>query len=244
MHRTLIVFIGTATAGFVCARQSNVPEEGAKALFADVLNNKLEMASKPPPVTSHVSRPSHASRTKAPSVTGLMYYVELLRPDGELLRVNSDRIFHTGERIRLHLTSAVNGNLVIYQSEDGSKPQLLFPSGKLSGHIEKGIDVALPSPHAWFVFDNHPGRINLSLKLTADGSEENVPALAQDSPALLAAAAHVHKLNAAESGSKALKIETDDSPDGASRWVVMDSRRDPNVVPGHLTAEVWLEHHS
>ena len=155
--------------------------------------------------------------------------------------MNSDHVFHSGDKIRLHLSSNIDGKLVIYQSEDGSTPQILFPSPKLSeesGQVSKGSDTVLPSSKAWFKFDDHPGQIVLTLKLSAASSQRS------DAAALMADAGSVHKLQETQSGSKALVIETDDSPADASRIAVVDSRRDTKIQPGQIALEITLIHRS
>lgn len=251
MLRSLITSAAGVLLGAVCFAQSAGTETGAKAIFINSLTNEETVSSTSDKPSSTNSSSTNADKISAsrevPAVTGVMYYVELLRPSGELMRVNSDRVFHTGDRIRLHLDSNVNGNLVIYQSENGSKPELLFPSGKLSGRVAKGSDVVIPSTHSWFVFNEHPGQIHLNMELTADGSQgpkRTSPAPAEDTRTLLADAGKINDLHEAQKGSKALKIETDDSPADASRVVVVDSRRDSKIPRGQIAVEVTLVHRS
>ena len=220
------------------------PEQtGAKAIFFDSINDKQVNAQ-----LANTTRKPHAPQAtlhetaKLPVVTGLMYYVELLRPNGELARVNSDHIFHSGDRIHLHLESNIDGNLVIYQSEDNSSPEVLFPSPRVgdgSGRVAKGTDVVLPSSKAWFRFDDHPGRIVLSLKLSAD--QTTLPA-DESKTTLLADAGAIRDLRETQTGSKALVIDTDDSPTDASKIVVVDTRRDSKMAPGQIAVEISLVH--
>ena len=59
---------------------------------------------------------------KPGEVTGLMYYVEVIQPTGQALRVNTSRVFHSGERLRFHVMSNVSGKLTILQSERRRRP--------------------------------------------------------------------------------------------------------------------------
>ena len=249
MYRQLSAMAaGTLSAAF-CFGQSGDTQKGAKALFIDSLTNqpmRLKKAEIPSVSRKQKTSSNKQAIVEVPAVTGLMFHVELLRTNGEVTQVNSSRVFHTGDRIRIHLNSNVTGNLVIFQSEDGSEPELLFPTGKLSGRVTKESEVVLPSSRAWFVFDEHPGQILLKLKLTADASEEpdQTPSPANDTETVVAAANSVHLLEEAQKGSKALKIEIDDSSVNASQVVVVDSRRDPHIQPGRIAVEIRLTHRS
>ncbi len=121
-------------------------------------------------VCAETSIAANAGNRSDKPVTGLKYYIELRQPDGILERVNPMRVFHSGDRIRLYVSSNVDGDLVIYQKQEDRPEERLYPSAGIpdaNGHVTRGTDVALPSSHAWFRFDDHPGQIHLTLMLTA-----------------------------------------------------------------------------
>ena len=251
MRNGLPIIWAAVLLGSSLLAQSPEQQTGAKALFFDSINDKgISPHSEEPVPTDTRQKKRHPSslatvKPHVPPVTGIMYYVELLKPSGELARVNSDYTFRSGDRIRLHLKSNIDGNLAIYQSEDNSPPEMLYPSTRLtdaSGRVEKGIDVVVPSPNAWFKFDNHPGRILLTLKLSAE--DKPLPATDDTKATLLADASSAHDVEQAQKGSKALVLETDDSPSDASKVVVVDSRRDSKIPPGQIAVEISLIHRS
>ncbi len=244
MTKALTVIFAGALLGGCALSQTPDQQTGAKAIFLNSITNEQTLSpsgNKTAPDKKGPVKHKQIANTELPAVTGVMYYVEFLRPTGELTRVNSDHVFHSGDRIRLHLQSNIDGNLVIYQSENGSEPQVLFPSPKLadgSGRITKASDVVLPSPKAWFKFDDHPGQILLTLKLSADSKASPVT----DNPTLMADAGSAHEIEAAQKGSKALVIETDDSPSDPSKVVVVDTRRDSKLPSGQIAVEIKLIH--
>ncbi len=246
MTKALTVIIAGALLGGYALAQAPDEQTGAKAIFLNSITNEQTLSpadNKTAPDKKEPVKHKQITKTALPAVTGVMYYLELLRPSGELTRVNSDHVFHSGDRIRLHLSSNIDGNLIIFQSEDGSEPQVLFPSPKLadgSARVTKGSDVVLPSPKAWFKFDDHPGQILLRLKLSADSK----PSPVDDNPTLMADAGSAHDIQEAQMGSKALVIETDDSPSDPSKVVVVDTRRDSKIAPGQIAIDIKLIHQS
>src|SRR5438552_855794 len=87
------------------------PEKGAKALFLDTQNGHVALPKVPAPLRAASSSFKPSDSVQVPAITGVMYYLELLQPDGQLVRVTSSRVFHSGEKVRLHVTSNVDGAL-------------------------------------------------------------------------------------------------------------------------------------
>ena len=254
MYRNLLLTtVGLVVVSF-CLAQSEDEQTGAKAIYIDSLHNAptvsvhstVQTPSKQQEKSMRKTQTAHRGDQEVPAVTGVRFFVELLRPDGELLRVPSHRVFHSGEHIRIHLTSNVNGNLIIYQSENGSGPEILFPADKLPGRVTKETEIVLPSSRDWFVFDEHPGQIYLTMKLTADTSDGNPRTLPSsgDSTTVLAKVGSIKKLQALEEGSKALKIEAGDSSSDPSEVVVVDARQDAKIPPGQIAVNITLDHRS
>jgi hypothetical protein len=259
----LIVLTGVASASFA--------QSSAKALFRDTTSGVNVF---PPAATARpaaVRRPADpASRrggigapvqpvpnTTQPAVTGLMYWIDLRTEKDELLRVDSSRTFHSGERIRIHVTSNVDGHLVIMQSQDGGPIQMLFPSGKTwDNKVQKFQDRTFPSENAWFKFDNKTGELRLLMMVTADPVSGGGELLASNAapggrtrgptdPGAEAATANEIRMNIDKlHGSKALVVE-EDKTDNTSpvNYVVNDSRRD-NKVGGSVAVEIKLNHRS
>lgn len=111
-----------------------------------------------------------------PSALGLKYYVELMEPDGQLIRVNASRSFKSGEKIRLHFESNFSGHLVIIQKQKGLPLKKLFPDDRIDGgkdYVSAFKDIVIPSK-AWFEFDDYPGEIELMVFLTPEETYNNV----------------------------------------------------------------------
>lgn len=201
---------------------------GAKTLFFNPESGKET------PISSPTSSGSQQLTTK-PAITGLKYYIELRQPDGNLQRVSASRVFHSGDRIRFHVATNVDGDLVIYQQQESQPEERLYPASEAptnAGHVIHGNDVTLPSAHGWFQFDEHPGQIHLTLMLTAAKASHS---------GQLPSADLAHKLAGATKGSKALRIEEDSTEDKAE-YKVLDSRLDPKIPAGVIATEVTLSH--
>ncbi len=246
--RGFVLFqLSALLSGVVVLAQPNA-EKGAKALFLDTQTGRMAMPTVRPAGPNPASAP-----TKVPAITGLMYYFELLQPNGELIRVNSSRVFHSGEKFRLHVTTNIDGRLTILQSQNGGRFEELFPSPKLpesAPFVRKGIDTVLPAPGAWFKFDERSGDIQLLMMLSA---ESGVPIVASSAPpshqtGTASASAEVdEKIGAMRAfeqlqrGSKALRIETDSSPRDAFEVRLVDSEKDRRVPPGKVVVELKLQ---
>ena len=112
-------------------------QKGAKALFLDTQTGKLTMPTVTRPATKSETRP-----VEVPAITGLMYYMELVSPNGELTRLNSNSTFHSGEKFRVHVTSNIDGWLTILQSQDAGRFEKLFPSASfpnLASNVKRGV---------------------------------------------------------------------------------------------------------
>lgn len=166
--------------------QTKDDTSGAKKLFYDTTTGAAVSGggpqarpASPAPSNRGTAAPAPPAATAAPAgpaaagVTGLMYYVEVIQPNGQAVRVNSDQVFHTGQRVRFHVLSNLSGKLTILQSENGEAFSPLFPNPQLRGgddRVEGGKDTVIP-----MVFDNRPGNIRLLLMLVADGASAASP---------------------------------------------------------------------
>src|SRR5258708_2864539 len=156
MKSTAILFFAAAL-GFA-QTAGNSPIAGAKALFYDQTSGATVQSG---------SRKAGAKPPRAAVNLGLKYWIELVRPDSpEILQVNSTRVFHSGERIRLHLESNVDGRILLVQKASNGSLQTLFPDPKINGgddHIKAMTDTAIPSGNGWFIFDNSPGMESITV---------------------------------------------------------------------------------
>lgn len=233
--------LGTLT-GLCVAAILSAQEKGAKALFIDTTSGAAFQSSAATPVSRSTKpaavKPSRArASTPAPEVSGLMYYLELVSPTGETSRVTTDRTFTSGERILLHVVSAVDGEIAIYQRTPSGQAARLFPDQRIrngDARISKAVDTVLPSPTSWFRFDDRPGTEELTIILTPRSGSTPPPR----SPSPLQTVSTSYDDIASASGAKGLVVETDhDSPAPATyvvRRAVSGGQPEPIVVTVRL----------
>jgi hypothetical protein len=139
-----------------------VSAQNARALFYDPLSGASLMQA------HTTSGKTTAETMKAkPDVkpmsqtknTGVRYWIELDDPGRTgKLRVNADRVFHSGDRIRIHYASNIDGYLYILQKGSSGEESLLFPTtaGTKENLVKADEDLIAPAP-GWFRFDEYPG---------------------------------------------------------------------------------------
>ncbi|HXA83874.1 MAG TPA: DUF4384 domain-containing protein [Candidatus Dormibacteraeota bacterium] len=179
VHVALILAL---TAMGWCQQES----KGAKALFGEVhfknqpSSQTAEAQSKPtspstPGGSSNRVTEAHsrASGRVSPALIenmGIKYWLELIQPgNAQIVRVNSNRVFHSGERIRLHVETNIDGRVMLLQLGQDGASQVLFPDARINrgdNYIRAGIDTPVPSARAWIKFDNRPGLERLIVFLT------------------------------------------------------------------------------
>lgn len=99
--------------------------------------------------------------------TGVQYWIELKR-NGRVSRVNNKFDFQSGDRIKIHVKSNIDGfAYVILKEGSEGEHAVLFPDAKLrdDNRIKAGCDYALPGD-GYLMFDSHPGNEKLILVLS------------------------------------------------------------------------------
>jgi len=234
-------------ATMMCANLSwgqSVPAKGAKALFYDV-TSQVSAPGGTEATTRRVAIPSTPKngpvRQEAAPNTGLMYYVELIKPNQELQRVNATRIFRSGEKIRLHFQSNVDGRLVILQKQSGGTAQKLFPAPRVNGgdnRIRAGTETIIPSEKAWLTFDNKPGEERLMVFLTPESGFQEI----QSDVASTLDGERTDRLEVLISqrrtGSKALVLEVDDKSDRPAVYAVASQPQPASKAGVNLTSDI------
>lgn len=216
-------------------------KRGAKAIFVDMTSGVQVQGSAP--ASEPHARSRQRSRTKQPAKTqaaavmpqasGLMIYLELISPSGERSRVTPDRVFRTGERIRMHVTSSIDGDIAVYQRNPDGSATTLFPDPRVNGgsaFIAKGVDTVLPSPGAWFRFDDQVGTEHLTIVL-------NPHRPAQAPPPVTRVASYDQLQSGA--GSKGLMLETENS--GPEQAMYAMSPVEPGRADG-IVVSIALNH--
>ncbi|HYM09929.1 MAG TPA: DUF4384 domain-containing protein, partial [Bryobacterales bacterium] len=99
---------------------------------------------------------------------GLRYSILKQASDGRAAEVDPDRVFQSGDRIRLSIEANDTAHLYIVQRGSSGNWSLLFPSPEISGGenlIERGKHYEIPAGH-WFAFDEQPGTEKLFVVLS------------------------------------------------------------------------------
>jgi Domain of unknown function (DUF4384) len=267
--------IATLTLFFLivssCTAAQDTSGGSAKALFGPVNFPKApedhtQAAASPSSPGSAVARKSSSQPTSVGSdssrPTGLRYWVELIKPGStHVLRVNANRVFHSGERIRLHLQSNVGGRILLVELNPNGTSQILFPDRRINqgdSHIEAGTDTPIPAANAWLTFDSHPSVEKLIVFLEPDVAprvrrqmQETTPIQPQhDIDSIQVAPGERIDLqrtstlvSAAETGRKSLVLEIDDKSDAPAGYVVDASpAARATSTPQRLAVEIRLIH--
>lgn len=120
-----------------------------------------------------VATPGTAPAPKAPDLAaakplGLRYSVLKYGSDGAASEVDSDAIFHTGDRIRLRVRVNDPGYLYVAHKGSSGAWQILFPSREMDGGINEvspGREYDVPGSTR-LVFDETPGEERLFIILS------------------------------------------------------------------------------
>lgn len=120
---------------------------------------------------------SQITALNSSSVLGLSHWIELEGPGGATgVQVASTRVFHSGERIRLHFQSNADGHIALIQLGSSGTGQMLFPNpaqGLTDNYLVAGRARTLPSPGHWFRFDQNPGTERLIVVFARTAQELN-----------------------------------------------------------------------
>lgn len=139
----IVRFLASAVAA-ILAGDAAVAADGAKDLFYKQMSNPTVQIN-----------------------TGVQYWIELKR-NGRVTRVNNKFDFQSGDRIKIHVKSNIDGfAYVILKEGSEGEHAVLFPDAKLrdDNRIKAGCDYALPGD-GYLMFDSHPGNEKLMLVLS------------------------------------------------------------------------------
>jgi hypothetical protein len=224
---------------------------GAKAVFLDPTSGAAVIAGQLGVGRASSDRPRPDAHNLdggagGDSATGLMYYLELVKPSGEVLRVNSTRVFHSGERVRVHFQSNVNGRLTIVQKQKDAHAHILFPDRRVragDNRIRRDVDTVVPSERAWFQFDQDAGEEQLLVFLTTEEGYDAVKSEVARAEIGQAQAQQLQSKVEQLQGSKGLLIEVDDQSDKPAAYAVNTAaKEDKAQLPGVVALEITLIH--
>lgn len=108
---------------------------------------------------------------------GLGYTLYLRDVNGRAVRVEPNREFHNGDRIRISLEPNVDGFLYVFHTEGDGRPEMIFPDSRLEGGenwIAAHVPIDVPSTVEtderlrWFQFYGNPATEHLFVVVTRE----------------------------------------------------------------------------
>jgi hypothetical protein len=117
-----------------------------------------------------------AEKPKAQKI-GLGLTLFMRDANGLSVRADPSRAFRSGERVRVLLETNTDGYLYIFNTTDGGKPVMIYPSVELDeggNYIQSHVPFEIPSSTAseerlrWFTFDKYPGAERLFFVFARD----------------------------------------------------------------------------
>jgi hypothetical protein len=111
------------------------------------------------------------------SPIGLGYTLYMRNAVGDAMRVDPERTFYAGDRIRLSMEANTDGYLYVFHTENDGPPTLIFPDARLNegdNLIEAHVPYEVPSPFEasenlrWFTFDEKPAKERLYIVITRE----------------------------------------------------------------------------
>jgi len=108
---------------------------------------------------------------------GLGYTLFMKDANGRGLRVEPSREFHNGDSVRLALEPNVDGYLYIFDAENDSAPQMIYPDPRLDAgdnSVEAHVPIEIPSSEEtderlrWFTFYGNGGNEHLYVVVTRE----------------------------------------------------------------------------
>jgi hypothetical protein len=189
--------------------------QNAKALFYDPGTGATLPAVQIDPGRQPTGTPSTSSSALPVAMNpGVRYWIELVYPgEAEMLRVNADRAFRSGERIRIHFTANYDGYLFIMQRGSTGQTSLLFPTqfGVKQNFLKAGQDFVAPV-QGWFRFDQTPGYEHLQVVFfPGQGDPAMLQNLTHPTLTKIVLQDQLLRIISQYSGSKDLIVEIDNS---------------------------------
>lgn len=116
-------------------------------------------------------------KTYSSGPIGLGYTLYMRDRMGDAMRIDPDREFRAGDRIRISMEANTDGYLYVFHTENDNAPTLIFPDSRLNdgnNMIEAHVPYEVPSPFEtsenlrWFVFDENPANERLYIVITRE----------------------------------------------------------------------------
>jgi hypothetical protein len=137
-------------------------------------------SSRVKPVTTTSSTNTTTTTTATVSTSapiGLGYTLFMRDANGDAVRVDPDREFRTGDRVRVSMETNTDGYLYIFNTTDNGDPVMIYPDAQLDeggNYVEAHVPYEVPASTAseerlrWFAFDAKPGTERLYIVVTRE----------------------------------------------------------------------------
>jgi hypothetical protein len=125
---------------------------------------------------TNTSHNQNSSKNESQAI-GLGYTLFMKDANGRSVRVEPSREFHNGESVRLALEPNVDGYLYIFDAENESAPQMIYPDPRLDAgdnSVEAHVPIEIPSSEEtderlrWFTFYGNGGNEHLYVVVTRE----------------------------------------------------------------------------
>ena len=122
------------------------------------------------------ARNKNSSKNESQAI-GLGYTLFMKDANGRGVRVEPSREFHNGDSVRLALEPNVDGYLYIFDAENESAPQMIYPDPRLDAgdnSVEAHVPIEIPSSEEtderlrWFTFYGNSGNEHLYVVVTRE----------------------------------------------------------------------------
>ncbi len=208
------------------------PARGAKDLFFDTAGDEILAVDVLPPPLPGISGATNTQFPAAVNTLGLSYWIELLDENGGPgRRVTNQRVFRSGEAIRLHFVSNRTGRISLLQMGPSGRSSVLFPDpakGLTDNILVAREERVLPRESAWFRFDNNTGEETLLAVFAEDQQDLDMTLRPESLGGTLIASA--------PSGSKDLVIEVEAQSVSTTGTYAVNMKGQPIVL------EIILRH--
>jgi len=180
MTLALVTCLGIGSAGAGQAGPS-----GAKALFYTGHGTSHMTTEGAPAVAAPLPQaPAPVQAASAPQAApqksdfmGVQYWIELTGRDGTKQRVTTDRVFRSGERIKLFITTNREGYLYLLNIGSSGRSRLLYPHPRMrpsENFIQADTPYEVPQGGA-IRFDDTPGEETVLLMLSPQPMNDILP---------------------------------------------------------------------
>jgi Domain of unknown function (DUF4384) len=125
---------------------------------------------------TNTARNQNSSKNESQAI-GLGYTLFMKDASGREVRVEPSREFHNGDSVRLALEPNVDGYLYIFDAENDSAPQMIYPDPRLDAgdnSVEAHVPIEIPSSEEtderlrWFTFYGNGGNEHLYVVVTRE----------------------------------------------------------------------------